>query len=280
MRARAVIAVLVGITGVAVVAGQVAASTTSPGMRAAEATLRLWSRFPASAQPRPVVVPFGPGIVNPPRDQHESTVIYQDAWQLNQPSASDTATAQREGLISAVAAISALNDELKHAGDSQQVLPVRIQLGQAVFVTDRGRTAHTAWLFFFGHFKDPASVLAVRPYKAPPLRRLDPHDVGGSMDGEEAVTSEGGRRLRIFFTGGPAGNKPCDINYSGQARESIHAVAFWITEAPVPVPSGLACTLEGHARSVVVRLRQPLGPRVLVDGTDAGAIPAAPHHTF
>jgi hypothetical protein len=113
-------------------------------------------------------------------------------------------------------------------------------------VTDRGNRELPAWRFSFGRFRERASVLAVVPYKTPPLRRLDPDRVGNSEDGEQAVISAGGRTLKIFFIGGHAGHRPCDDGYSAIAAESKRAVVFTIYEHPAPTPPNLGCTLVGY----------------------------------
>jgi hypothetical protein len=170
---------------------------------------------------------------------------------------------------------------MKRSPAKQGLLIVRIRLGQASFVTDRGRLRLPAWLFYFGRFAEPASVLAVTPYNAPPVRRIDPQGVTNSLDGEQAVVSADGKTLRIFFTGGPAGNTPCDDRYTATVRQSAHAVAFTIRVFPVVDQSkNVACLDVGYTRNVIVRLPRPLGPRVLLDSTDGGAIPVASHPTF
>jgi|ERR1035441_2901967 hypothetical protein len=107
------------------------------GEKAAQEALALWNRFPVNTHPRPIVIPIGPGIVYPPRDQREDLALYWARWKV-------------------------------------------------------------------------------------------------SIDD---------RTMRIFFVGGPAGNKPCDDNYSGRVRESRHAVAFTITEFRAPAPANTICTL-------------------------------------
>jgi hypothetical protein len=249
------------------------------GEKAREA-IAVWDRFPTSARPRPIVIPFGPGIVNAPRDQHEDLAIYQARWELAAPRGTDMAAARRHHWISPAAAITALHSDLKHAPTPTTTLTVRARLGRASFVTDRGNRDLPAWQFSFGRFHERASVLAVVPYKAPPLRRLDLDGVGNSEDGEQAVISADDRTLKIFVIGGHAGNRPCDDSYSATAGDSDRAVAFTIYEHPAPTPPNLGCAGVGYKRTAVVRLNRPLGARVLVDSTDAGAIRVARKATF
>jgi hypothetical protein len=284
-RALAAAAVLIAVAAIAIATTAAGGETTTTkptpsrpsvqlGEKAARKALVLWDRFPAGAQPRPVVSPFGPGVVDAPRDQHEDLALYHAAWTLMAPRATDLAAARRHHWISAAAATTALRSDLKHAPKLTTALSVRVRLGRASFVTDRGRLHLPAWRFYFGRFREPAAVLAVVPFSAPRLRRLDPDGVGNSEAGEHAVVFAGGRTLRISFIGGAAGNQPCDDSYSASAAQSAHAVAFTIYEHPVPAPDTV-CTLVGYERTAVVRIRRPLGARVLVDSTDGGAIPVA-----
>jgi hypothetical protein len=228
-----------------------AAGRPTAGMadQAACKALALWASFPVQQRPRPIVIPVGPGIVNPPRNTNEDLALYRAAWKFTAPLPRDVATARGEHLITADAAISALISGMKRAPVKQGVLNARLRLGQASFVTDRGRLRLPAWLFYFGRFAEPASVLAVTPYNAPALRRIDPQGVTNSLDGEQAVVSADGKTLRIFFTGGPAGNKPCDDRYTATIRQSTHVVAFTIREFPVvDLSHNVACSGVGYTK--------------------------------
>lgn len=180
------------------------------GEKAAREALALWRRFRAGAHVRPIVIPFGPGIVNAPRDQHEDLAIYHATWMLKPPRELDLANGRRYHWISAADANTALRSDLKHAPKPTTTLTVHVRLGRSSFVTDRGKRDLPAWQYSFGRFRERASVLAVVPFNAPPLLRLDPAGVGNSEDGEQAITSSGGRTLKVSFVGGHAGNRPCD----------------------------------------------------------------------
>ena len=226
------------------------------------------------------MIPLGPGIVNVPRDQNEDLALYQARWSFTSLRATDLAVARRDHWISRAAAIAALRSGLKHAPNPTATLTARMRLGHSSFTTDRGTVDLPAWQLYFGRFREPASVLAVAPFKGPPLRRLDPDGVGNSEDGEQAVISADGQTLTISFTGGPAGNRPCDDGYSASAAQSARAVAFTIYEHPAPAPPDTVCAGVGYERTAVVRLTRPLGARVLLDSTDGGAIPVARRPTF
>ena len=234
------------------------------GERAAREALALWDRFPAGAKPRPIVIPFSRGIVNAPRSQHEDLALYHATWKLMAPRATDLAVARHYHWISAAAATIALRSDLKHRPTPSSKLTVHVLLGRASFVTDRGRRDLPAWEFSFGRFREPASVLAIVPFSAPALRRLDPDAVGNSQDGEQAVISAGGRTLAISFIGGHAGNRPCDDSYSATASQSPRAVAFTIYEHPAPAPPNAACAGVGYQRTAVAPpppARRPRPPR-------------------
>jgi hypothetical protein len=254
--------------------------TVQAGQHAAREALALWRRFPANARPRPIVIPVGPGIVEPPASQREDLALYAARWSFSAPSAADVAAARRQHWVTPAAAIAALRSSLKHAPAPSTRLAISVRLAHASFITDRGRVDLPAWQFHFGRYRQPASVLAVVPFDAPPLRRLDPNGVGNSQDGEQAIVSADDRTLTISFTGGPAGHGPCNDSYSATAATSTRAVAFTVYEHPAPAPPNTFCAAVGYTRTVAVRLARPLGARVLVDSTDAGAIPAARHPTF
>ncbi len=251
----------------------VAAAGISPiYANASHEALALWQRFPVNAQPRPVI-PIN-AIVSNPNDGPEDVALsgHQLKLQVALPGSPSTAGGYR-----LIGTNTALSDLRGFESNGPSLLPpaVAIQavlLGSARFLTDRGWTRLPAWRFYFKGFQQPASVLAARPYPAPPLRRLDPSGIN-SQAGGSAVLSSGGRRLTISFTGGPAGNEPCDDSYTVTTIASRTAVVFTIIDTPVPVPTGEPCTAVGYRRQVVARLAYPLGARVLVDSTDGGAIP-------
>jgi len=78
--------------------------------------------------------------------------------------------------------------------------------------------------------------------------------------------------LTLATTGGPETPGPCGEDLSASAAESDNAVAVAIASR-FHTPAGEVCTLEGHLRTVTVRLSRPLGGRVLVDAKgDASAV--------
>lgn len=78
-----------------------------------------------------------------------------------------------------------------------------IALGQATFVTDRGRQRLPAWLFFVEGLRDPDAVLAVGPYVVPTSLRLQlPPWVVADTEEEFARASHGGTAVTISFVGG------------------------------------------------------------------------------
>ncbi|MFI5284533.1 MAG: hypothetical protein ACHQ0J_15620 [Candidatus Dormibacterales bacterium] len=85
--------------------------------------------------------------------------------------------------------------------------------------------------------------------------------------------SADGLTLTLGTTGGPETRGPCGEDLSASAAESDTAVAVAIATRFHTPPAGEGCTLEGHFRTVSVRLSRPLGGRVLVDAKgDAGAV--------
>jgi hypothetical protein len=94
--------------------------------------------------------------------------------------------------------------------------------------------------------------------------------INGETGTDPATLSDHGRDVTVSFTGGPAGDKPCDLSYTASATGDSHAVA--ITIIAHPVPTNEACTLQGYNRIATAHLQQPLGGRVLIDGTDGAII--------
>jgi hypothetical protein len=88
--------------------------------------------------------------------------------------------------------------------------------------------------------------------------------------------SASGKTITLSFIGGPAGNARCDESYRASAMEDRQAVAFTITTIAVPDPPGEVCPAIGLIRTAALHLSRPLGTRVLISATDAGAVPVAP----
>ena len=136
----------------------------------------------------------------------------------------------------------------------------------AGFATDRGTMPMSAWLF------DISEIDAYLGYSA-----LEPSAFWGNGVSPEGMMggriSADGLTLTLGTVGGPETPGPCGEDLSASAAESSTAVAVAIATRFHTPPAGEGCTLEGHFRTVAVRLSRPLGGRVVIDAKgDAGAV--------
>jgi hypothetical protein len=272
--------VALGVLGsvIVVVVAVVTVLVSGPGAGTpAERSLASWQQFPATAVPRPIV-PMG--SVNAPDagfPTGDAKVAFIEGRFILR-TALPTGPRSKNGyqLISAASALGLMRGR-SGKGPSTPSLPItRVVLADAWFPTDRRDLLLPAWKFYFRGIKQPAAVLALtgaRVFEAPPT-----HDyahgipITAEFGIDPATVSHDGRDVTVSFVGGHAGRQPCDVSYTATAATSSHAVALTIIEHPVPVPAGLACDLVGYNRRATVDLHQPLGGRVLIDGTDGALI--------
>src|SRR6202521_1055208 len=136
----------------------------------------------------------------------------------------------------------------------------------AGFATDRGTMPMSAWLF------DISEIDAYLGYSA-----LEPSAFWGNGVSPQGMMggriSADGLTLTLGTVGGPETPGPGVADLSASAAESSTAVAVAIAPRFHTPPAGEGCTLEGHVRTVAVRLSRPLGGRVVIDAKgDAGAV--------
>jgi hypothetical protein len=280
VRRRAQLAILAAILvlGSVWLSGALAVDSSPPSSvaRGVQRALRVWAGFPIGASRRPVIV-LGGGIVIPRRELREALVFDTGRYRLGTALPSGPSSFGGYPLISAGSAYSSLRRATKPPSGARPVVKISlITLGQGMFVTDRGGQRLPAWLFFAEGLRDPDAVLAVRPYVVPTSLRLRlPPSVVADTEEEFARASDGGKAVTISFAGGHAGNQPCDVNYTASATPSRTAVAFIIRQIPVPAPVNTGCAGVGYERTVTVRLAQPLGGRVPIDGADAIPVPVS-----
>jgi hypothetical protein len=265
------VALLVGAIAVSAMGGTSSASSvTSQG--AADQALKLWGSFPINAHPRPVI-DLG-GEVSYPRDP---LPFAAGRYTLSARLRSGPSSNGGYLLESARRAYRTLRRAAKPEPEfHQRTVIIRVALGSAVFVTDRGAQHLPAWLFYARGHLDPAAVLAARPYPEPkPIR---PHLASVLVDtAEEYATSNADKtHLTIWFIGGHAGHGPCDVNYTVQTFPGQRALAYIIHEHDAGPPNQI-CADVGYSRSVTAILSHPLGPRVLIDGGDGLPVPIYRH---
>jgi hypothetical protein len=248
------------------------------------AALAAWKDFPASANPRPIIVfdrtleHVGPAgfTTEPDRKPDWSCNKFVLALGVTLPATAPGRATAAGVSYRALGAAEAYSELIAaRAGPSSQasqcptarpfvITGVRWQV--AGFPTDRGTMPMSAWLF------DISEIAAYIGYSA-----LDPAAFWGNRVSPEGMAggriSADGLTLTLGTTGGPETSGPCGEDLSASAAESDTAVAAVIASRFHTPPAGGGCTLEGHFRTVTVRLSRPLGGRVLVDATgDASAV--------
>jgi hypothetical protein len=261
------------------VTAALAAGAAGSASHAGQSALRLWSRFPASAKPRPLV-PVGEGTVLDPATGFttgEAKIAYIDGdFKLDTtlPTRPDRADGYR--LLTARGGFrllrSSTGDIPAPAPDGPALKVTIVRLGSGTFETDRGKAKLPAWLFYFAGVKDPAVVLAIAPpevFYPPTPRRFS----GGYSDFEEtsATVLASGKQLTVSFFGSPAGDGPCDAAYFVTSVHSAHAVA--ISLHLKTTSTSVACAEPAYRRSVTFRLTSPLAGRALILASNGGVIP-------
>ena len=85
--------------------------------------------------------------------------------------------------------------------------------------------------------------------------------------------TDGGRVLRVTFTGKPEGSGPCGGLYRGESYESDRAVVVGVVEVPQePARTDVACTAIGAIRTVDVHLEHPLAQRTVLSLADGHVV--------
>ena len=80
---------------------------------------------------------------------------------------------------------------------------------------------------------------------------------------DEATLGDGGRTLRLDFTGGPEFDptNPCTVQYEVDVQDAgdVLQVGIYALRHPATPVGGVFCTDEGHFRSLIVSLEEPFG---------------------
>jgi hypothetical protein len=239
--------------------------------------LAAWVSFPADQKPRPIVWLQNSSPANGYGTGDAKMAAYCNKYALaatlpktipNHAVAvwTDGTSAIYRG-ISAADALAALAVDKTHMRDPQcNSLPPLVisaaRLGTFDFVTDRGKAQMTAWLF---------SAIGVNGELAYPAFVPAAFWSGGMMaqaGSAGAVMSADGRSLTYSFYGAPSDPGPCGADYKGVVAESQAAVAIALQETSHGTPGQpVACNAMAQLRNVIVPLAQPLGGRVVVDGS-------------
>ncbi len=285
LRDLSALAVVLALAG----CGSSAANHTAPGpndtapgpntREKAEQALKLWSRFSASTSPRPVVLLGGP-VLEPNigslsrYDPHlrrvlhpEAALAFSESRFVLRTKLPHTPTRFRGSRVISPRQAFTLLLRSRAATVKGQPPPkmrlaiTKIRLASGSFSTDRGLLTLPMWAFTVHGVKRPVRVLALPGSSVflPPV----------NWAGENATVSDNGRVIRISFTGGPAGDKPCDQSYTAGSVADSHAVAVWLTDHPAKTSGNVHCLTVGYRRTVVTHLDKPLGARALIESFGA-----------
>jgi hypothetical protein len=243
--------------------------------------LVAWQAFPADRVPRPIVLigGFSPAGFSTtplrgfsPGDGKLAAICNKFALGIQLPTEVPNlavaswpdGTSVTYPAISVTEAYTAMRSAPTEQTGCDSVAPLVItgaRLGTAGFGTDRGTAQMSAWLF------SATGALGELGYPAVTRSAFWGGASTGSASGG-ATVSRDGLSLTFGFVGAPAGNGPCDANYTGVVAESRSAVAVAVQMIPSQPQSGpVACTAIGVFRTVTVSLARPLDGRVVVDAS-------------
>jgi hypothetical protein len=185
-------------------------------------------------------------------------------------------------VLSAAAAL----EELISTGsdDCPDCEPLRVTeatLATGLVETSRGPAEAPMWVYGIAGSSVRITRVAVDDSIVvhPPPWNADDPPVGVSA--MWAIGTEDARRLEVGFIGAEEdGTQPCGADYEAEAVESDIAVVVIITGSnrldPQALPSGIGCRLEGHTRTVEVRLDAPLGDRAVLEIREGLPVPVHP----
>ncbi|MFE1285753.1 hypothetical protein [Streptomyces sp. NPDC058751] len=167
-------------------------------------------------------------------------------------------------LISARAAYDKL-DRGENPGPALTVTGVR--LGDMTLLTSKGEATVPAWLFTLKGYDTPLKRVAVTPSKPPrsPIGAVQ-HETDELMplDGLGTIARDG-RTLTVRAKHGA-----CDDGPAVDVLETEGSVVF---SASIRGTSDGPCTSESRVEKVTVKLRRPVGDRILLDAFTGGPVP-------
>ena len=233
-------------------------------MIAAQRAVARWTDFPVSVEPRPLVLLHGPVQI----ERGFSSGSAKVAFGLGQVEADEGIPAE------VLRSLRVPRVWTPNPPDARLRVSAAVR-GEVDFATDRGVQALPAWRVDAVDALRPIWVLTERLQSrcwAPPApvsaEPLGPHILSSGTIGPD------GRDVVVTFVGG----KEQLFRYDVEVVQAPTAVSVVPLRRPTDALSaGAFVTLEGHARTVAVRLEGPLGARVLVnlDGTPVPVTPAS-----
>ena len=257
-------------------AGHPAPSRPSPnnGGESTAAAARMWASFPVAATPRPIVL-LGDAIDGPMAFPDNASKLAFLEGRVRLATSLPSTPVARAGypLLSAADAVRQLRAGGQVPTTTSPIYITGIALVDHAFLTDRGTRPLPAWRMQLRGVSGDVYVLAV----APSARY--PHTA--QPDEPTSPATSNGRSLTIGFVARHRSTGPCDPAYRStlrvaQTRTAV-VLAVTIRDEPLPPRAGpVACPAliteptrrpeRGAPRTVTVKLGQPLGNRVVVDG--------------
>jgi hypothetical protein len=187
--------------------------------------------------------------------------------------------------VKLLSAAAALEELISTATDEcPDCAPLRVTeatLATGLVETSRGPAEAPMWVYGIAGSSVRITRVAVDDSIVvhPPPWNADDPPVG--ISAVWARGTEDSRRLVIGFIGAEEdGAQPCGADYAAEAVESEIAVVIIVTGSnrldPGALPTGIGCTLEGHTRTVEVRLEAPLGDRAVLEIREGLPVPVHP----
>jgi hypothetical protein len=227
----------------------------------------IWSSYPVSISPRPLVLPWG--LIVEPKDGYPDDVSKQavEAGAIDGPDALPASP----GVVDAMPIVSAEEAlSILRRGDGEEAQRIKasaVELGIAEFVTDRGTATLPAWLFTFPGVAEPIAVIAV----ASPAR----YAAGDSAPIESLMTGHvdaSDTAVTVTFTGAAEGDGDCTADYR---LNLIEHDTFVEASTTTTRSGGGTCRAVGYRREATASLSRPLAGRVLVDAATGAAVVVA-----
>lgn len=250
---------------------------TNPGGPSTAGAARRWASFPATANPRPVVL-VGEAVVGPRAfvDGDSKVAFLEGRVRLAISPPAAPATRNGYPLIDAADAVGQLTPPEKGPVTSVVLRITSIDLADHTFGTDRGLRSLPAWRMHVTGATGDVYVLAL----APSARY--PHTGNGS-GGQPALVSADGLKITFQHVARHVATDPCDLGYTStlNVEETRSAVVLAIStrsDPPSTLPTNVACSLErprsprpplkpGTPDTRTITLQQPLDGRVVVDAS-------------
>lgn len=142
----------------------------------------------------------------------------------------------------------------------------KVELGTMRMPTSRGPASVPAWVFTLDGYASPLKQAAAAPSRTPrsPIRAA--HDLPGSPLDRLLEVSADGRTVTVVAVHGV-----CDDGPTVDVLESRGSVV--LSASVTGRDEDGVCTKQGKLERVEVRLRKPLGDRVLLDAHSGSPVP-------